>query len=106
MPENPEFRFAVNARGLRWGTEADSTIGAEGDFGLAGKLEASVSHHRLSLAADPGNPALHSNLGNALRAVHRLTQQMHGRRLRHRRGRRHRRRAADGGACDDERRRG
>jgi len=40
VPENPEFRFAVNARGLRWGTEADSMIGAEGDFGLAGKLEA------------------------------------------------------------------
>ena len=40
VPENPEFRFAVNARGLRWGTEADSMIGAEGDFGLAGKREA------------------------------------------------------------------
>ena len=40
VPENPEFRFAVNARNLRWGTEADSMIGAEGDFGLAGKLEA------------------------------------------------------------------
>ncbi|WP_345776641.1 translocation/assembly module TamB domain-containing protein [Pseudoxanthomonas sp. PXM02] len=40
VPENPEFRFAVNARNLRWGTEADSMIGAEGDFGVAGKLEA------------------------------------------------------------------
>jgi tetratricopeptide (TPR) repeat protein len=41
---------------------------------LAGKLEASVSHHRLSLAADPNNPALHSNLGNALRAANRLDE--------------------------------
>lgn len=40
VPENPEFRFAVNARGLRWGTEAASMVGAEGDFGVAGKLEA------------------------------------------------------------------
>ena len=41
---------------------------------LAGKLEASVCHHRLSLAADPDNPALHSNLGNALRAANRLDE--------------------------------
>ena len=32
------------------------------------------SHHRLSLAADPDNPALHSNLGNALRAANRLDE--------------------------------
>ena len=41
---------------------------------LIGKLEASVSHHRLSLASDPNNPALHSNLGNALRAAGRLDE--------------------------------
>src|SRR5215510_4668809 len=40
----------------------------------AGRLESSVSHHRLSLAADPDNPALHSNLGNALRAANRLEE--------------------------------
>ena len=33
-----------------------------------------MSHHRLSLAADPNNPALHSNLGNALRAANRLDE--------------------------------
>ena len=31
---------------------------------LAGKLEASVSHHRLSLAADPNNPASTGGIDN------------------------------------------
>jgi len=39
VPENPEFRFAINARNLRWGADPESAIGAEGDFGIAGKLE-------------------------------------------------------------------
>jgi hypothetical protein len=33
-----------------------------------------VAHHRTALALDPQNAALHSNLGNALRAAHRLDE--------------------------------
>ena len=38
-PANPQFRFAVNARGLRWGDSAETAIGANADLGVAGQLE-------------------------------------------------------------------
>lgn len=38
--ENPVFKFAVNARGLRWGDNAESAIGGDADIGVAGKLKA------------------------------------------------------------------
>ena len=37
-PANPQFRFAVNARGLRWGDSAETAIGANADLGVAGRL--------------------------------------------------------------------
>lgn len=41
VPENPSFRFAVNARELQWGAEdAQTPIGARADFGFAGQLNA------------------------------------------------------------------
>ncbi|WP_425605480.1 translocation/assembly module TamB domain-containing protein [Pseudoxanthomonas putridarboris] len=52
VPENPDFRFAVNARNLRWGTEAESMIGADGDFGFAGKLEAWAAIGKATLTRD------------------------------------------------------
>ena len=38
-PANPQFRFAINARGLRWGDSAETAIGANADLGVAGQLE-------------------------------------------------------------------
>lgn len=38
--ENPVFKFAVNARGLRWGDNAETAIGGDADLGVAGKLKA------------------------------------------------------------------
>ncbi len=37
--QNPVFRFAVNARGLRWGDNAETMIGGDADLGVAGQLK-------------------------------------------------------------------
>lgn len=52
--ENPVFRFAVNARGLRWGDNVDTAIGADADLGVAGKLKAwaAVGTARFSRAGE------------------------------------------------------
>ena len=39
-PENPVFKFAVNARGLRWGEDAETQIAADADLGFAGQMKA------------------------------------------------------------------
>lgn len=46
-PANPAFKFAINARGLRWGGQAPTpgqaisgAIGADADLGFAGQLKA------------------------------------------------------------------
>jgi translocation and assembly module TamB len=50
VPENPNFKFSINARGLRWGAEAETAIGANADFGFAGKLENWVAVGKSELA--------------------------------------------------------
>ena len=57
--ENATFRFAVNARGLRWGgsartpsTAATPAIGAEADFGVAGALKAWAAIGTATLTRD------------------------------------------------------
>lgn len=57
--ENAAFRFAVNARGLRWGGAAANppqaatpSIGANADFGLAGTLKAWAAIGTASLTRD------------------------------------------------------
>ncbi len=39
-PENPVFKFSANARGLRWGQDAQTQIGADADLGIAGQMKA------------------------------------------------------------------
>ena len=39
-PENPLFKFSVNARGLRWGEDAATQIAADADLGFAGQMKA------------------------------------------------------------------
>ena len=34
-PENPHFKFSINARGLRWGEDAATQIAADADLGFA-----------------------------------------------------------------------
>lgn len=40
IPENPVFKFSVNARGLRWGEDAQTQIAADADLGFAGQMKA------------------------------------------------------------------
>ena len=58
-PENATFRFAANARGLRWGgsartasTAATPAIGADADFGFAGALKAWAAIGSATLTRD------------------------------------------------------
>ena len=39
-PENPQFKFSINARGLRWGEDAATQIAADADLGFAGQMKA------------------------------------------------------------------
>jgi len=39
-PENPVFKFSANARGLRWGQDAQTQIAADADLGFAGQIKA------------------------------------------------------------------
>ena len=39
-PENPVFKFSANARGLRWGQDAQTQIAADADLGFAGRMKA------------------------------------------------------------------
>lgn len=39
-PENPHFKFSINARGLRWGEDAATQIAADADLGFAGQMKA------------------------------------------------------------------
>ena len=39
-PENPVFKFSANARGLRWGEDAQTQISANADLGFAGRMKA------------------------------------------------------------------
>ncbi len=39
-PENPVFKFSANARGLRWGQDAQTQIAADADLGFAGQMKA------------------------------------------------------------------
>ncbi|MEO8365453.1 MAG: translocation/assembly module TamB domain-containing protein [Pseudoxanthomonas sp.] len=39
-PENPVFKFSVNARGLRWGEDAATQIAGDADLGIAGQMKA------------------------------------------------------------------
>jgi translocation and assembly module TamB len=39
-PENPVFKFSANARGLRWGQDAQTQIVADADLGFAGQMKA------------------------------------------------------------------
>jgi len=50
-PGDPSFRFAVNARGLRWGQD-EAAIGADADFGFAGRLAAWAAIGTATLARD------------------------------------------------------
>ncbi|GGD51071.1 translocation/assembly module TamB domain-containing protein [Pseudoxanthomonas indica] len=48
--ENPQFKFAVNARGLRWGENADTAISGDADLGVAGQLKAWAANGKARLA--------------------------------------------------------
>ncbi|MET0655765.1 MAG: translocation/assembly module TamB domain-containing protein [Pseudoxanthomonas sp.] len=39
VPENPVFKFSANARGLRWGEDAQTQIAADADLGFAGQMK-------------------------------------------------------------------
>ena len=39
-PENPVFKFSINARGLRWGDDAATQIAGDADLGFAGQMKA------------------------------------------------------------------
>ncbi len=51
-PENPKFRFSVNARGLRWGEEAATRIAADADLGFAGQMKAWAAIGKATLVRD------------------------------------------------------
>ena len=58
-PENPKFRFSVNARGLRWGgpstgagQSVEGAIGADADLGLAGQMKAWAAIGKATLVRD------------------------------------------------------
>ncbi len=57
-PENPTFKFAVNARGLRWGAEAATAIGADADLGFAGRLQDWAAIGKATLTRDGERAAL------------------------------------------------
>lgn len=52
--QNPKIRFAINARGLRWGGDADGkgTIIADADFGIAGQLKQWAAVGKATLVRD------------------------------------------------------
>lgn len=59
--EDPQFKFAVNARGLRWGAAGPEQIAGDADLGVAGRLkqwaaigkaEVTRDAHRASVAFD------------------------------------------------------
>lgn len=77
VPENPDFRFAVNARNLRWGEEAETAIGAQGDFGFAGKLDAWAAIGKATLTRDGESAVVEfDGRGNAERV---LLEKLHAR---------------------------
>ncbi|RYZ70816.1 MAG: translocation/assembly module TamB, partial [Lysobacteraceae bacterium] len=51
-PENPLFKFAVNARGLRWGEDAATRIVADADLGVAGQMKDWAAIGRATLVRD------------------------------------------------------
>ena len=51
-PENPQFKFSINARGLRWGEDAATRIGANADLGFAGQLNAWAAIGKATLVRD------------------------------------------------------
>jgi translocation and assembly module TamB len=51
-PDNPNFKFAINARGLRWGEDAATRIGADADLGFAGQLKNWAAIGRATLTRD------------------------------------------------------
>jgi len=52
VPENPQFRFAINARDLRWGQDAQTAIGASADFGFAGRIKDWAAIGKATLVRD------------------------------------------------------
>lgn len=48
--EDPLFRLAVNARGLQWGQDPASRIGADADLGVAGRMKAWAAIGKANLA--------------------------------------------------------
>ncbi|HLM54013.1 MAG TPA: translocation/assembly module TamB domain-containing protein, partial [Pseudoxanthomonas sp.] len=51
-PENPAFKFAINARGLRWGGAEATAIAADADFGFAGRLQDWAAIGKATLTRD------------------------------------------------------
>jgi translocation and assembly module TamB len=52
-PNDRKLRFAINARGLRWGGTSDApAIVGDGDFGVAGKPEAWAAIGRATLVRE------------------------------------------------------
>ncbi|WP_425479696.1 translocation/assembly module TamB domain-containing protein [Pseudoxanthomonas wuyuanensis] len=66
VPEDPTFKFAINARGLRWGDVPGTAIGADADFGFAGRLQdwAAVGKATLTRAGERAAVAF-DGIGNA-----------------------------------------
>ncbi len=52
VPENPQFKFAINARDLRWGDDAKTAIGASADFGFAGRIKDWAAIGKATLVRD------------------------------------------------------
>ncbi|HZF98842.1 MAG TPA: translocation/assembly module TamB, partial [Pseudoxanthomonas sp.] len=57
-PENPSFKFAINARGLRWGGEEATAIGADANFGFAGRMQDWAAIGKATLTRDGDRAAL------------------------------------------------
>ena len=69
-PDNPVFRFAVNARGLRWGTGTEApAVQADADLGVAGQMKDWAAIGQARLARDGQKATLDfDSRGNDVRA--------------------------------------
>lgn len=66
VPEDPKFKFAINAHGLRWGETAETIIGADADFGVAGRLQDWAAVGKAALSRGGENASVEfDGIGNA-----------------------------------------
>jgi translocation and assembly module TamB len=63
-PDRERLRFAINARGLRWGGTADApAVQGDADFGIAGRPDACARRHGTRDAAQPAGTHARGHAG-------------------------------------------